>query len=132
MSLDQQLIHEFLDAHKNHYVGKYKHHSSYRLSDYSYKYHYYMLDESFRKIDIFVEINIKLDYPSMLHYSLYDNFVKNASNIEVTLNPIDYINVLEYMKYHDRITQETIDKFYNEIFIPRLKHLMNQQWFMQS
>ena len=143
MSLDQQLIHEFLDAHKNHYVGKYKHHSSYRLSDYSYKYHYYMLDESFRKIDIFVEINIKdeiqfrfsedlheleqiyivkdilkrlsmkLDYPSMLHYSLYDNFVKNASNIEVTLNPIDYINVLEYMKYHDRITQETIDKFYN-------------------
>ncbi len=161
MSLDQQLIHEFLDAHKNHYVGKYKYHSSYRLSDYSYKYHYYMLDESFRKIDIFVEINIKdeiqfrfsedlheleqiyivkdilkrlsmkLDYPSMLHYSLYDNFVKNALNIEVTLNPIDYINVLEYMKYHDRITQETIDKFYNEIFIPRLKHLMNQHHYQQ-
>jgi len=159
-----QLMEEFLQTHKGHYVGKYKHRASYINGDCSAKFHYYMLDDNFRRIDIFVEIHYKdqitytfseplheqeqlfivkdiikhlmskLSYKSMLHYSLYEGFVKNPVTEGLQLNPIDYVNILDYMKYHEGINQDTIDQFY-KLYIPCLKNLVathNYKQFMDS
>ncbi len=40
-----------------HYLGKYRYRCSYRISDIKMKFHYYMLDENFRNIDIYVELS---------------------------------------------------------------------------
>lgn len=164
MSINMQLMEEFLQTHESHYVGKYKHRASYINGDCSSKCHYYMLDESFRRIDIFVEIHYrdkitytfsealheqeqiyivkdiikhlmkKLSYESMLHYSLYEGFVKNTVTSEFQLNPIDYVNILDYIKYHEGINQDTIDQFY-KLYIPCLENLIsahNYKQFMDS
>lgn len=164
MSVNMQLMEEFLQTHESHYVGKYKHRASYINGDCSSKSHYYMLDESFRRIDIFVEIHYrdqitytfsealheqeqiyivkdiikhlmkKLSYEPMLHYTLYDEFIKNPVTKEIQLNPIDYVNILDYMKYHEGINQDTIDEFY-KLYIPCLENLIsahNYKQFMDS
>lgn len=160
MPVNMEMIEEFLISHKSQYVGKYKYRSSYKNGDFSVKCHYYMLDENFRKIDIFVEVQFKdsiiyhfsedlheqeqlfivkdilrrikekIPYSQMLHYSLYKSFVKNTASHEIQLNPIDYCNILDYMKYHNGITQETIDKFY-KIYIPILENMINRGKYKQ-
>ena len=151
MLFDQQVLQSFLDKHHTQYIGKYRYHSGYQIEENVFKNHYYMLDQNFREIDIFVELTItdeviysfseelheqeclyivkdavsrllnKLKYKSALHYSLYESFIKNTSlETNNILEPIDFYNVLDYMKYHYGINQETMDKFYN-IFIPCLK-----------
>lgn len=158
MGIDQQLIDNYIKEHSNRYTGKYRYYASYQNGDYSYKCHYYMLDKTFMRIDIYVDITYKdeikyhfseellnyeqeyiikdilqrlstrLSYPSMLHYSLYEGFTKNASYNEFQLNPIDYYNILEYMNYHDKISQQTIDKFY-DIFIKCLDNYLHQKHY---
>jgi hypothetical protein len=160
MASFQQLMNEFLDKHKAYYIGKYKHRASYQIGDYITKCHYYMLDENFRRIDIYVEVhyqdeikytfseklhdqeqiyivtdilkrlNFKSQYPTMLHYSLYESFVKNENNHDFQLKPMDYCNILDYMKYHGDISQQTIDKFY-DIFIPCLMQLIERGQYKQ-
>lgn len=160
MSLDQSLMQDFLDSHQSHYKGKYKHRASYKIGDHAAKNHYYMLDENFRRIDIYVEIhykdkitytfsenlheleqvyivkdilkrlNWKLNYKTMLHYSLYESFINNPNHNEFQLNPLDYCNILDYMKYHEGINQKTIDKFY-DIFIPCLESLIKRHKYKQ-
>lgn len=171
MSLDIQVLKDFLANHETHYVGKYRFHSGYRNEEYGFKNHYYMLDQNFRQIDIYVEIRCKdcvtytfsedlheqeklfiakdaikriidqLQYKSTLHYSLYEKCVKeisdekyNADNEEYVLQPIDFCNILNYMKYHMGINQKTMDEFYG-VFMPCLKAYLyhkNYKQFMDS
>ena len=155
MPIDQKVIDRYLNTHQSHYVGKYKYGAGYQSGDYAYRCHYYMYDETFQKIDIYVDIayqdeisysfseNIhdleqeyiikdvlnhiceRLNKTSMLHYSLYDQFVKNAKNQSFNLYPIDYFNILQYMIYHKKLSQKTIDAFY-DLFIPCLEALLEE------
>ncbi len=164
MPFKQENIEEFLDEHQTQYVGKYRYHSGYRTDEYVFKNHYYMIDQNFRQIDIFVEITLKNQvtytfsedlheqeqiyivkdalrrilnkskYQSTLHYSLYEKYVQTISNELYVLEPIDFCDVLDYMKYHQGINQQTMDAFY-QIFIPCLKthvRLKNYKKFMDS
>lgn len=165
MPFDFKVLQDYLEEHKTQYVGKYKFHSGYQTEENVFKNHYYMLDQNFRQIDIFVEIKIKdritytfseelheleqvyivkdaikrilskSQYKSTLHYSLYENYVKTSSNEYFSLlEPIDFCEVLNYMKYHQGINQETMDNYY-KIFIPGLKtliHNKNYKKFMDA
>lgn len=157
MNYDISVFEQFLNEHQSQYVGKYRFHSGYRTGDKSSKYRYYMLDQNFRQIDIYVEIQSqntitysfsedlheqekiyivkdalrriinKLKYKSTLHYSLYENYL-NVSDQSRVLEPVDFINVLNYMKYHRGINQKTMDDFY-ALFIPCLKiHLDHKNY----
>lgn len=165
MPLNSQIpiMQKFIDEHQTQYVGKYRYHSSYRISDFDFKARYYIFDENFRQLDIFVEIHVNnqvtyhfsedfheqeqvyiikdilkrlidvLQFKSSLHYSLYEVFLNNYQK-NMILDPIDYVNLLNYMKYHQGINQKTIDAYY-ELFIPCLKAiLMNENYkkFMDS
>ena len=41
----EDVIQQYLDEHKSHYLGKYRYRCSYRIGDTAMKFHYYMLDE---------------------------------------------------------------------------------------
>jgi len=164
MPFQQQILQEFLEDHKTQYVGKYKFHSGYQIEECVFKGHYYMLDQNFRQIDIFVEIKVKgqvtytfsedlhelekiyivkdaiqrilnkLRYKSTLHYSLYESYVKTISNELYVLEPIDFCDILSYMKYHQGINQKTMDDYY-KLFIPCLHthiRLKNYKKFIDS
>lgn len=155
MAIDTQVMEDFIAKHQSQYVGKYRYHSGYRTGTYAFKNHYYMLDENFRQIDIFVEIQFKnqitytfsedlheqekdyivkdaleriverFQYQSALHYTLYENYIKTISNEHIFLEPIDYCDLLNYMKYHRGINQKTMDEYY-EMFIPCLNMLIEK------
>lgn len=150
MTFDKAVMEKFMADHQSQYVGKYRYHSGYRTEEHTFKVHYYMLDQNFRQIDIFVEIHCqdeitytfsedlheqeklyivkdalsrilaKLGYKRVLHYSLYENFIKTVSSELNILAPIDFCDILSYMKYHHGINQQTMDDFY-KIFLPCLK-----------
>lgn len=152
MGIKQEVIQKYMDEHKSHYIGKYRYRCSYRISDTAMKFHYYMLDENFRNIDIFIEISYdneivadfsenlndqekqyiikdtltrifyKEKFTHILHYSLIPKIVKEKRLIDTNLAPIDYIDLLEYMKYHQGINQKTIDSFY-DIYMPVMNDL---------
>ncbi len=156
MIINTKLIEDFINDHPAQYKGKYRYHSGYRIDDYRFKCHYYMLDENFRKIDIFVELHCeneisyifsedlheqekiyivkdalkkivdRLQCEGTLHYSLYETYIKTVSNEHIFLDPIDYCLILEYMKYHNGINQQTMDAFY-EMFIPSLEMLISRK-----
>lgn len=162
MPLNKELIEEFIQENESQYIGKYRYHSGYRIDDKTFKSHYYMLDENFRQIDIYVEVQCgehitytfsenlhdqekkyivkdalkrvlsKSKYPRNLHYSLYDNYIKTVPHEYQGLQPIDFYEILNFMKYHQGISQETIDNFY-ELFIPGLEmqlHHKNYEKFL--
>ena len=150
MAFKKEIIEKFIEDHQSHYIGKYRYHSSYKSDEDTYKNHYYLLDENFRKIDIFVEIRcgdqieytfseelhtqaqmfIVIDalkrilyetqYKTKLHYTLYEKFITTISQEQQLLEPIDYCKLLYYMKYHQGINQETMDSFYDK-FIPTME-----------
>ncbi len=158
MNYDISVFEDFLEKHQSQYIGKYRFHSGYRTGDKSSKYRYYMLDQNFRQIDIYVEIQSqnqitytfsedlheqekiyivkdaikrvmnKSHYTSTLHYSLYENYVNTKDATPRVLEPVDFINVFNYMKYHKGINQATMDEFY-ALFIPCLKiHLEHKNY----
>ena len=57
MTFDKAVMEKFMADHQSQYVGKYRYHSGYRTEEHTFKVHYYMLDQNFRQIDIFVEIH---------------------------------------------------------------------------
>lgn len=156
MTYDITAMEKFVEDNKSTYVGTYRFHSGYRTEDYAFKSHYYMLDENFRRIDIFAEVFFKDEityhfsenlngqekifivkdvlgrairrsqYKSSLHYSLYENYVKHHDYNQITLEPIDFYDVFNYMKYHQGINQETVDQFY-DFFIPCLEVLLKNK-----
>jgi len=156
MILDIKVMEKFINEHQSQYVGKYRFHSGYRIEDNAFKFHYYMYDENFRQIDIYAEIRVKdsitytfsedlheqekiyivkdalkimsgrVQHKGALHYSLYENYIKTTSNEHIHLEPIDYVDLLSYMKYHRGINQETMDDYYR-MFIPCLKMLLDHR-----
>lgn len=156
MVFDTKIMKNFIDEHQSQYVGKYRFHSGYRFSEYGFKNRYYMLDENFRQIDIYVEIQCRdtitynfsedlheqekiyivkdalqriidrFQHKSSLHYSLYENYISTISNEHIFLEPVDYCDILNYMKYHKGINQKTMDEYYR-MFIPCLKMLINKK-----
>lgn len=153
--LNLKTMENFISEHQSQYVGKYRFHSGYRTEEYAFKAHYYMYDENFRQIDIYTEVRVKdcvtytfsedlheqeklfivkdylrriidrLQKSGTLHYSLYESFIKTTSNEHMLLEPIDYIDLLNYMKYHQGINQSTMDEYY-KMFIPCLKMLVEK------
>lgn len=156
MPFNIAIMQNFIDNNQSQYIGKYRYHSGYRTEDYAFKNHYYMLDENFRQIDIYVEIHCKdqityifsedlheqerifiikdalqriidrYQYKSTLHYSLYEQYIKTVSNEHIFLEPIDYCDILNYMKYHKGINQNTMDEYY-KMFIPCLEMLLEKK-----
>ena len=164
MGFDINIMKDFIDQNQSQYVGKYRYHSGYRTEEKAFKVHYYMLDQNFRQIDIYVEIQCKdcitytfsedlheqekiyivkdalqriinkTGYKSTLHYTLYESFIKTISHETTVIEPIDFCDLLNYMKYHHGINQKTMDEYY-KIFIPCLGiHLKNKNYkkFMDS
>ena len=58
-------------------------------------------------------------------YSLYEKYTTTLSNIGI-LEPIDFYNLLNYMKYHGGINKETMERYY-ELFMPCLQELINHE-----
>lgn len=161
MPFDTQIMQTFIDEHQSQYVGKYRIHSGYRNGDYSFKYRYYMLDENFRQIDIFVDIVCKDEvkyvfsenlheqekiyiikdalkiiierykHKNSLHYTLYDNIIKNGFGSEAVFEPMDYSDIYKYMKYHKGINQNTVDDYY-KLYIPTLNVLIQQGFYEEA
>ncbi len=164
MGFQTQVLEDFLKDNDSQYIGKYRFHSGYRTGETEFKNHYYMLDQNFRQIDIYVEVQCKdritytfsedlheqeklfivkdalkrilkkSKYKSALHYSLYDNYIEMNLKDQNILEPVDYCDILNYMKYHKGINQKTMDEYYN-LFIPCLKRDMgnkNYKKFMDS
>lgn len=158
MAFNFEVMQEFIESHQSQYTGKYRYHSGYRMEESGFKAHYYMLDQNFRQIDIYVEVYCqdcvtftfsedlheqekifivkdilkkiidKSQYKSTLHYSLYDNFVKTISVEQYLIEPIDFCAILNYMKFHQGINQKTMDTYY-KIYIPCLKrHLKSKNY----
>lgn len=155
MPFSIQVMEQFIVDNQSQYVGKYRYHSGYRTDDHAFKAHYYMLDENFRQIDIYVEVFAqeqvtytfsedlheqekifivkdylkriidRYQYKSTLHYSLYEQCMKSFSNDQIMLEPIDYCDILNYMKYHKGINQKTMDEYYQQ-FILCLKTLISR------
>lgn len=74
MLFDQQVLQSFLDKHHTQYIGKYRYHSGYQIEENVFKNHYYMLDQNFREIDIFVELTITDE----VIYSFQRNFTNRS------------------------------------------------------
>ena len=158
MPFDTMIMKKFIDDHQSQYVGKYRFHSGYRNGDYSFKNRYYMFDENFRQIDIFVEINChetvtyrfsedlhelekefivkdalekiieRYKHSTALHYSLYDNLTHSEIEQHLSFEPMDYCDIYKYMKYHKGINQKCVDDFYN-FYIPMLKNLASRGFY---
>lgn len=149
MAFNDQLLKDYIDYHHNEYVGRYRYRSHYQSGPYEEKYRYYMLDESFRTIEIFLDINyqdiLRYEFSEDLHDREQEFLVKDAlrriiQNLESPrhldyrdygdpelsqrddLTPYDYYNLLEYMKYHQGVSQKTIDAFY-AILMPALERM---------
>ena len=59
---------------------------------------------------------------------MYENYIKTISTQLTVLEPIDFCDILNYMKYHQGSNQKTMDEYY-KIFIPCLKiHLDNKNY----
>ena len=121
MGFDINIMKDFIDQNQSQYVGKYRYHSGYRTEEKAFKVHYYMLDQNFRQIDIYVEIQCKdcitytfsedlheqekiyivkdalqriinkTGYKSTLHYTLYESFIKTISHETTVIEPIDFV-----------------------------------------
>ncbi len=152
MPVNRKVLQDYIDEHKSHYIGKYKYRCGYRIGEYASKCHYYMLDENFRNIDIYVDLNYqnrvtfsfsenlndqekqyivkdalsrilyKENYQSLLHYSLYEQYITTSGSDGMHMAPMDYVDIFDYMKYHRGINQKTVDEFY-KIYIPSLERL---------
>ena len=59
MGFQTQVLEDFLKDNDSQYIGKYRFHSGYRTGETEFKNHYYMLDQNFRQIDIYVEVQCK-------------------------------------------------------------------------
>lgn len=158
MPFDTMIMQKFIEDHKSQYVGKYRFHSGYRYGDYTFKNRYYMFDENFRQIDIFVEINCKDEiiykfsedlhdleqefivkdalniiierykHSNALHYSLYENLTHSEVEQHLSFEPMDYCDIYKYMKYTKGINQECVDDFYN-LYIPTLKNFVTRGFY---
>lgn len=160
------MMQKYIEEHQSQYIGKYRYHSGYRIGDYDFKFRYYIFDENFRQLDIFIDLHLHhqvtyhfsedlheqekgyiiknilerlidgFQYKSSLHYSLYENFIQSMDeyNKHLILEPIDYVSLLNYMKFHQGINQNTIDAYY-KMLIPCLESLIrnkNYQKFIDS
>lgn len=150
---------EYLKQHQSHYIGKYKCHSSVQTGLYEHKFHYYIRDAQFREVSVFLTIDyshdIKYTFSIDLHEQEEEYILKDALNtilyfnehktilhctaieafihtnpIGVTLEPLDYRKILDYLQYHRGITQETVDYFY-QIFIPYLSNLLERKQYIK-
>ena len=158
--IDVDVINNFIDEHKSNYKGKYRFHSCFQNGDHSYKIRYYMYDETFRQIDIYIDVSITetVDYhfsadlydqeqlsiivqflkrlkrhlnaKSYLHYSLYSQTLHTFNSQVTVLEPLDYIHLLNFMKYHRGYNVQTMDEFY-KFYIPCMELLIENRSYKQ-
>ena len=53
-----EVLKEYLKAHESKHIGKYRFRAAYRSGDFVVKGIYYIMDNSFRTIEIFVELTV--------------------------------------------------------------------------
>lgn len=148
----KELIQQYIDEYKTTYQSNYKFHSCFQKDENTYKFHYYMRDSQLQQINIFFEITITdkiavdfgvklheyerislivgalrrlegyIDEKTTLSCQQIPEFIKN-SEYSLDLTNQDIINIYNYLKYHDNITQKTVDKFY-DIYMPYLEKII--------
>ena len=155
-----EVLKEYLKAHESKHIGKYRFRAAYRSGDFVVKGIYYIMDNSFRTIEIFVELTVideevnvtfseklneqekqyitndliekiinRLQDKNYLHYSLYERFIDEKQPTEITtISPRDWIDVLNFMKYHYGVNQETSDRF-NRLFRPAMANLRESKHY---
>lgn len=160
----KECITKYLDEHQSNYIGKYRCHCMVQTKKMEHKFHYYILDSQFREINVFVTIDYSGDeidvnfsvrlheqeeeyiikdallkiidcskYNTILHCHIFEQYVENKQ-VDQTLEPMDYRNILDYLEYHRGTSQDTIDEFYS-FFMPYLRHLIKMdsyQKFIES
>lgn len=157
----KKCIDTYIQNHSSNYLGKYKRLSSVKVQQNLYKFRYYTRDEQFREVHIFlsltysdgmiehdfsVELNeqekvfiikdalqgIKgfLDHRTLLHADIFELYLKN-NNPHQYLEPQDYRNILDYIEYHDGISEQTIDQFHF-YFIPYIDSTIENQSYKNT
>ncbi len=156
MAINVKVLEDYINDSYSEHIGKYRYKCAYRSGENEFKAIYYTVDETLRKTEIFVDITVSdtlitkfsvnlndqekkyilhdviskiynsLQQKTILHYSLYENYVKAEDKSVYQLSAIDYRYILNYMKYHQGINQETIDQFYG-LFMPSLEILLAQK-----
>ena len=156
MTINKETIERYQQEHPHKKKGKYKFKCAYRSNESEFKCIYYIIDDTLRTAEIFVDINItdeidvkfsekisqdekdciidnildlillREQYPSLLHYSLYSQYIESSDRETFSLLPMDYMDILGYIKYHQGISQKTIDLFY-DIFMPAINRLKDDK-----
>ena len=143
--MSKENVVEYLEQHQTDYIGKYRRHSHVVLGVDEYKFRYYILDAQFREISVFVTINLRtsityefsvdlhqqeqvyivkdalqtilyfMQYKTVLDIHFFDDYIQ-LRNVSMSLEPLDYRILLDYLEYHQGTNQETIDTFYSFYF----------------
>ena len=149
------IIKQYIENHEGQYVGQYRYRTAYESDPQTYKCRYYMIDETFRTIEIFIDIHLNWDityefsqelndretnyivvdllkhllekrqHETHLTADQYDDFLSGKMTDTSMMTPMDYVNALDYLKYHHDITQKTIDTFY-EAFLPAMTRIKDE------
>lgn len=157
----KNMIDSYLENHRSNYVGKYQLLSSVKVQPFEYKFRYYTRDDQFRDMHVFVSIlfvdgvienefsiklneqekvyilkdclnliKIFLEYKTLLHADIFDIYLKNNNPTQI-LEPQDYRNILDYLQYHEGITQSSVDKFHH-YFIPYLTTTLENRSYQNT
>lgn len=143
--MSKENIVEYLNQHQTDYTGKYRRHSHVVTGVDEYKFRYYILDAQFREISVFVTINLTasityefsvdlhqqeqvyilkdalqtilyfMQYKTVLDIHFFDDYIQ-LREAGMSLEPLDYRILLDYLEYHQGTTQDTIDTFYSFYF----------------
>ncbi|MFV0395532.1 MAG: hypothetical protein ACK5LC_14290 [Coprobacillaceae bacterium] len=152
--MSKESIVEYLKEHESNYIGKYRCHSNVLIGNHEHKFRYYIRDAQFREISVFVTIHhepvIKYEFSVDLHEQEQEYIVKDAlqtilyfmkyktvldirffeeyiqsKKVDITLEPLDFRNLLDYLEYHHGTNQGTVDTFYS-FFMPYIDQLYKQ------
>ncbi len=157
MIINTQIMKDFIEEHETQYVGNYRFHSGYRHDEYAFKVHYYMLDENFRQIDIYVDICFqdkitytfsedlheqekiyivkdalnkmiaRFQHSGTLHYSLYEQFMATISQQNGRM--LETIDFYDILNYmkYHKGIEQKTMDEFYEIVIPCLKSLLQHK-----
>lgn len=150
----RKCIEDYLASHQSSYVGRYRYHSNLKTKRREYKFLYYILDNQYHRVNVYVVIdysgdvlntNFSIDLheqekeyitkDALFRMNFFNNFptIIHLSTIDsymemkdfsTPLEPLDYRNIFDYLEYHRGTSQEIVDEFYR-IYLPYLDQIIN-------
>lgn len=155
--MSKENIVKYLKQHQSEYTGKYRCHSHVVVGVDEYKFRYYILDAQFREISVFVNISLEtsitfefsvdlhqqeqeyilkdalqtilyfMQYKTVSDIDFFDDYVQ-LKEVGMSLEPLDYRILLDYLEYHQGTNQDTIDTFYS-FYIPYIDQLNKENQY---